>query len=109
LGLSNYEELDQWHGYHDQFDEGDPGGAYSTQDGEDGEDGEGYDFNFLDPEAGDSEEAADEDYDTPFAVLPTELPKQSKSSDENASGDQSKNCNPNWCSSPKNGEVCCGG
>jgi hypothetical protein len=108
LGLSNYEELDQWHGYHDQFDEGDPGGVYSTQDGEDGE---FYsDFNFLDPDAGASEEAADEDYDTPFAVLPTELPKQSKpSDDENATGEQSKNCNPNWCSSPKNDEVYCGG
>jgi len=98
LGLSNYEELDQWHGYHhDDFDEGDPGGVYA-QDEDDGD--ELYsDFNFLDTAStGSREDDMDDDYDNPFTVLPSDLPRR-KSAEEGTSSDRppGSNCSPNLC------------
>lgn len=111
LGLSNYEELDQWHGYHhDDFDEGDPGGVYD-QDEEEG--AELYsDFNFLDTASTSSkDDDEDDDYDDPFTVLPSTLPRR-KSAEDSTSSDRPQNtnqaCNPNFCVAAHGaGRVCC--
>lgn len=107
LGLSNYQELDQWHGYHDDFDEGDAGGVYA-QDDEDGD--ELYsDFNFLDTASTGSMEEDDEDYDDAFTVLPSDLPR--RKSAENGVGHAERppgtNYNPNLSLAHGPGRVCC--
>jgi len=109
LGLSNYEELDQWHGYHDHFEDADPGGVYSVHDDDDND--QLYsDFNFLDPEAGNSLEDDDDDYDNPFSALPTNLPKSNRPA--NGGGAEHPQlvttvCSPNWTTAAA-GEVRCG-
>jgi hypothetical protein len=62
LGLSNYEDLDQWNEDDDQFDYGDPGGSDLDE-----EDVFHSDFNFLDV---DEEGSTDEEYnDSPFSII----------------------------------------
>jgi hypothetical protein len=107
LGLSNYEEFDQWHGYNDQFDEEDLDGLYGELREEEGD--ELYcDFNILDPDSSSAKDEED-DYDSPFPVLPTELHHSEKSPDNSAAVNRPAvtGCSPNWCSSHTGGEVCC--
>jgi hypothetical protein len=113
LGLSNYEEFDQWHGYDDQFDDDDPDTEYSVDREEEGD--ELYcDFNILDPDSSgtkddDDDDDDDDDYDNPFSVLPTELHDSDKPPDNSTAQSRPAvtGCSPNWCSSGNNGEVCC--
>jgi len=64
LGLTDYEEPDQWNADDDQFDFGHPGGPEL-----DDEDVFYTDFNFLDAE---EESSTDDEYlDSPFSIIPT--------------------------------------
>jgi len=110
LGLSNYEELDQWHGYHSQYDDDDPGGVYSVP-GDEDDDQLYSDFNFLDPETCGSLEEEDERYDNPFSILPTELHKPDHQPDNGVVAKPlpvTTGCSPNWTAAAA-GEVRCGG
>jgi len=109
LGLSNYEELDQWHGYHRQYDDDDPGGVFDVPEDDDSD--QPYsDFNFLDPETSGSPEEDDDDYDNPFPILPTRLHKSDQQPEVGAAASSlpvATGCSPNWTAAA--GEVRCGG
>jgi hypothetical protein len=83
LGVSNYDALDDWHGYDDDDDDPDQShfpapekSYYSVQLASSDKPEVVYsDFNFFDP---DSTNPKDEDFDGPFSVLPLELLKASR-------------------------------
>ena len=99
LGLSNYDELDDWNGYDDEFE--------GTKDFDFDSDTQGQvysNFNFLDSDSSSSNDP----YDDPFSVLPTELTPPTTPTECQPSICSSKitTCSPNWCSSPVSCQVC---
>jgi hypothetical protein len=72
LGVSNYDALDEWPSYLNDEDEDNGGQDFGYFAGAStGEEDIVYsDFNFFDP---DPQHAKDEEYDDPFAVLPSQI------------------------------------